>query len=195
MAKLYFRYGAMCSAKTINLLAVAHNYEQQGKRAVLVKPQFDDRFSKDEICSRAGLKQKADIILDKNSKIDVDFVEGAACILVDEIHFLSISQIEQLRMIATELNIPVICYGLRSNYKSLLFEGSKRLLELADSIEEVKSTCHYCNRKSIMNMRHNNGVAVISGDGIELGAEDKYYATCFSCYDEHLKKANTTWKQ
>lgn len=188
MAKLYFRHGTVGSAKTLNLLAVAHNYRQQGKKILLMKPDMDTRFGKENIKSRSGLEMKADILIqDVHSLKGVDYV-GITCILVDEAQFLSAPVIEELRDISLRADIPVLCYGLRTNFKSYMFEGSARLMELADSIEEVKATCHYCNRKSIMNLKHVNGVAVCEGPSVDLGAEEKYFPTCYRCYRKELEK-------
>ncbi|MCB0486634.1 MAG: thymidine kinase [Flavobacteriaceae bacterium] len=186
MAKLYFRYGTVGSAKTLNLLAVAHNYRQQGKNVVLIKPALDTRFGKQQITSRAGLEQRADILVDSSTDLSAHDFSGVHCILVDEVQFLSPGFIEQLRDVTWQMNVPVICYGLRSDFKSNLFEGSRRLLELADSVEEVKTTCAFCNRKAVMNLKHVNGNAVSDGPSIELGAEEKYFPACYSCYREQL---------
>ena len=148
MAKLYFRYGTMGSAKTMNLLAVAHNYQQQDKNVLLIKPKLDSRFGVELIRSRAGIEKSADILVEADSVLDVSQFEGLHCILVDEAQFLSTSLIEQLRHVTIDMNIPVICYGLRTDFTGHLFEGSKRLLELCDTIEEVKTTCNFCNRKA-----------------------------------------------
>ena len=194
MAKLYFRYGAMNSAKTLNLLAVAHNYEYQGKKVVLVKPALDIRFGEREIRSRAGLLNKADFLVRRDTVFDENQFEGAHCILVDEAQFLSNHVVEQFREISWKKNIPVICYGLRTDFKSRLFEGSKRLLELADTIEEIKTTCSYCNKKAIMNLKHVNGRAISDGPSIELGADEKYSPACYQCYVlqiEETKKLQT----
>jgi len=104
----------------------------------------------------------------------VDYA-GVHCILVDEVQFLSRKVIDELRRIALDFDIPILCYGLRTDFKSNLFEGSSRLMELADSIEEIKATCHYCNRKSIMNLKHVNGLATSEGPSVELGAEEKIF--------------------
>ncbi len=189
MAKLYFRHGTVGSAKTLNLLAVAHNYRQQGKKVFLVKPRMESRFGETKIQSRAGLFAQADFLLDENTSLQEIPLESVRCILVDEAQFLSAKTIEELRAIATEKNIPVICYGLRTDFKSYLFEGAKRLMELADSIEEVKATCHFCNKKSIMNLKHVNGVAVKEGPSIELGAEEKYFPSCYECFCYELQRA------
>ncbi len=189
MAKLYYRYGTVGSAKTLNLLAVAHNYRQQNKRVLLIKPALDVRFGKNNIKSRAGLEKEADILVDeKTNLLQCHFVE-IDCILVDEAQFLPASIVDQFRTITHKLDIPVICYGLRTDFRTKLFEGSKRLLELADSIEEIKATCHFCNKKAIMNLKHVNGKANISGPSIQLGAEESYYPSCFHCYTLHLEEA------
>jgi thymidine kinase len=188
MAKLYFRYGTVGSAKTLNLLAVAHNYRQQSKKVMLIKPRLDTRFGKETIKSRAGLEMAADLLVEENTKLDFTIFKNLHCILVDEAQFLSAYLIDQLRNVTLELEIPVICYGLRTDFKSNLFEGSKRLMELADSIEEVKATCFFCNKKSILNLKHVNGEATIDGPSIQLGAEEAYYPACFTCYTKAIKK-------
>ncbi len=186
MAKLYFRFGTVGSAKTLNLLAVAHNYRQQGKEVILIKPALDDRFGKSHIKSRAGLEKTADILVDNDTNLLSCNFEGINCILVDEAQFISPKVIDQLREITLEHKIPVICYGLRTNFKKGLFDGSKRLLELADSIEEIKTTCAFCNRKAVYNLKHVNGVATVDGPAIDLGAEEKYFPACANCYSEQL---------
>jgi len=189
VAKLYFRHGTVSSAKTLNLLAVAHNYRSQGKQVVLIKPALDDRFGSEVIRSRAGMEQAADIKVLADTQIDKKEFEGISCILVDEAQFLSVAVVEQLREIAVDLNIPVICYGLRSDFRTRLFEGSARLFELADSIEEIKTTCAFCNRKAVANLKHVNGVATLAGPAIDLGAEEKYYPACYSCYKSQISAA------
>lgn len=189
MAKLYFRHGTVGSAKTLNLLAVAHNYRQQGKKVVLLKPAIDTRFGQDQIKSRAGLEMDADWLVDDKSDLFQLDLEGVSCILVDEAQFLLAKHVEQLRRIILDRGIPAICYGLRTDFKGRLFEGSLRLMELADSIEEVKATCHYCNRKSIMNLKHVDGRAIADGPTIQLGAEERYYPACYACYVEQLESA------
>lgn len=190
MAKLYFRYGTMGSAKTMNLLAVAHNYRQQGKRVLILKPLLDNRFGETSVRSRAGLEQKADLLLSADTVINPESLEAVNCILVDEAQFLSLALIEQLRSIATNFDIPVICYGLRTDFRRQLFDGSRRLLELADSIEEVKTTCHYCTRKAIFNLKHVNGRPSLDGPTVDLGAEEKYLPVCSRCYQDQLNQQN-----
>lgn len=188
MAKLYFRYGTVGSAKTLNLLAVAHNYRQQGKSVMLLKPAMDSRFGETQIRSRAGLEMHADVLLKSDTQLEFGDFYAMDCILVDEAQFVSPFVIDQFREITYKMDIPVLCYGLRTDYRSYLFEGAKRLLELADAIEEIKATCHYCNKKSIMNLKHSNGMAVADGPSIELGTEDKYFPACYECYINQIKK-------
>ena len=188
MAKLYFRHGTVGSAKTLNLLAVAHNYRNQGKKVLLMKPNLDTRFGRENIKSGAGLSMEADVLIESlHSMKNIDY-SGVHCILVDEAQFLSSEVIEELRRVTLDYSIPVICYGLRTDFKSFLFEGSKRLMELADSVEEVKATCYYCDRKSIMNLKHVNGVATNVGPSVDLGAEEKYFPACFACYQKEIHK-------
>lgn len=185
MYKLYFRYGSMNSSKTANLLMVAYNYKQKGKKVVLIKPKIDDRFGEKYIASRCGMKMEADIIVDEKSELyNIYDWKKYDCVLVDEVSFLTPKQIEELRKI-TEY-IPVIGYGLRTDYKRQLFPGSKRLMELADSIEEIKNICTFCNKKAIFNMKINkDGKAIKDGSNdIEIGAEDKYISVCYRCYEK-----------
>ncbi len=184
MAKLYFRHGTVSSAKTLNLLAVAHNYRSQGKQVVLIKPALDDRFGAEVIRSRVGIEQPADMKVLADTRIDRKEFDGVSCILVDEAQFCSAAVVDQLRAISIDLNIPVICYGLRTDFRTNLFEGSRRLFELADSIEEVKTTCAFCNRKAITNLKHVGGRATLAGPSVELGAEEKYFPACYACYKE-----------
>ena len=188
MAKLYFRYGTVGSAKTMNLLAVAHNYRAQSKVAFLLKPKLDQRFGEDVIKSRSGLEMDADLLIDVDQKIPTDIFAGAHCLLVDEAQFLSEKVIEQFKEITNDLDIPVICYGLRTDFKTHLFPGSKRLLELSDSIEEIKTTCSFCNKKAIFNLKFKEGVPTIKGPIVDLGAEEKYLPVCSTCYDHQLKR-------
>lgn len=187
MAKLYFRYGTVGSAKTLNLLAVAHNYRQQGKRVLLLKPEVDLRFGRDRIRSRAGLEMSVDILIHPGLSLLAMEYNQVSCLLVDEVQFLSAKHVEELRAITQLHDIPVLCYGLRTDFRSRLFEGSLRLMELADSIEEIKATCHFCNRKSIMNVKLYGGVATLAGPTIELGTEETYLPACFRCYTQQLQ--------
>lgn len=203
MAKLYFRYGTVNSAKTLNLLAVAHNYRQQGKRVTLVKPAIDTRFGAEWIATRAGLREPADLVIPDGSKISFEFPEDTACVLVDEAQFLHPDCIDQCSDLAhactyrpyNRRGIPVICYGLRTDFRRQTFPASQRLLELADSLEEIKTICHYCESKAIFNLKLVNGIASLDGPAVELGAEEKYASVCASCYSEQhwlAKRATRT---
>jgi len=190
MAKLYFRHGAMGSAKTLNLLAVRHNYVQQGKQVLLIKPSLDIRFGNGNIRSRAGLEYPADLLVEADTILDPSKFEGLSCVLVDECQFLSPALVEQLRELTRSMNIPVIAYGLRTDFRTRLFEGSRRLLELADAIEEVKTTCRFCNRKAVFNLRHDaEGRALVDGPTVLLGTEECYSPTCYECYSSRVEAA------
>ena len=191
MAKLYFRHGTVSSAKTLNLLAVFHNYGQQGKNAILIKPATDDRFGAETVQSRAGLSVKANYVLPTNGSLPINALDHVDCVLVDEVQFFSSAFIESLRRITHIYNIPVICYGLRTDYKTHAFEGALRLFELADSIEEIKTTCAYCDKKAIFNLKLKGDTAVVDGPQVELGLEDKYLPTCAHCYSIKVSQSQT----
>jgi len=187
MPKLYFRHGTMNSSKTANLLMVAHNYRAQGKNVILMKPSIDNRFGENVISSRAVQGMEADIIIDpKDSVFYID--HNVQCILVDEAQFLSGNNVDGLRELTRF--VPVICYGLRTDYRSKLFSGSKRLLELADSIEEIKTICVKCNNKAIINAKFyysedDRKIILKNGDGaVELGAEERYQPMCWYCWQD-----------
>lgn len=189
MAKLYFRYGTMDSAKSMNLLAVAHNYRKQGKRVLLLKPRLDDRFGSDTIASRSGLSATADLLVEKDHRFPPGTFHGIDCVLVDEAQFLSPTVIDQLRCVTMDPGIPVICYGLRTDFQTHLFPGSKRLLELADRIEEVKVTCQFCQKKATFNLRLSDGEAVVDGPQVQLGTDDQYVPVCWRHYDQKTSAA------
>jgi thymidine kinase len=184
VAKLYFRYGAMESAKTLNLLAVAHNYKKQGKKVLLVKPRLDDRFGAQTIASRAGLEAEADLLVDDH--LDPAVLRGIDCVLVDEAQFLSPGVIETLRRATVSPGVPVICYGLRTDFRTRLFPGAQRLMELADAIEEIKVTCQFCSRKATCNLRLVDGkpTDATGGPQVMLGAEQAYVPVCWQHWDE-----------
>lgn len=184
MAKLYFRYGTVGSAKTLNLLAVAHNYRQQSKKVVLMKPRLDTRFGEGEIVSRAGLQAPADVLVDEDTYLEPADFDDISCILVDEAQFLPPRLVDALRALSQDPGVPVICYGLRTDFRTQLFPGSRRLLELADSIEEIKVTCRYCNRKAVFNLKlGSDGQASLAGEKVELG-DEMYQAVCWSHYQQ-----------
>lgn len=176
MFKLYFRYGAMGAAKSLNLLAVAHNYRRQGKTVFLVKPYASIREfenSERDITSRTGLHERVDVLLTPGDTFTLP--EGVSCILVDEAQFLTTEQVGLLRRLTA--TCPVICYGLRCDYEAKLFPGSRRLMELADSIEEIKTTCSFCERKATQNLRTTGEVGQVL-----VGGDESYSAACWSCF-------------
>ena len=182
----------MGSAKTLNLLAVRHNYELQGKKVLLMKPRTDDRFGANTVRSRAGLSYEADLLLDEDTELSAELWDGLHCVLVDEGQFLSPTMVERLRSITHKYNVPVIAYGLRTDFRTQLFPGSRRLMELADAIEEIKTTCMFCNRKAVFNLRHDSaGRALIDGPQVSLGAEANYSPVCHGCYVERTQAAES----
>ncbi|HHV42505.1 MAG TPA: thymidine kinase [Clostridiaceae bacterium] len=194
MAKLYFRYGAMNSGKTTALMQVAFNYEERGMHIVLLKPSSDTK-GKDVVVSRLGIERKVDALLADNDdarKIVKSFCQekDVSCVLVDEAQFLTTKQVEELLKVAILDDIPVICYGLRVDFRREGFPGSTRLLLLAHSIEELKTICR-CGRKAIFNGRMVNGKFVFSGKQIAIEGEDKvtYESLCGQCYERELNKA------
>lgn len=198
MSKLYFRYGAMNSGKSTNLLQVAHNYEERGMKVLIIKPMTDTKGG-DLLVSRLGVARKADYLVNKDHNI-FDLVEewmkknGALhCVLVDEVQFLKAYQIDQLFMIACQLDVPVICYGLRTDFKMEGFEGSARLLLIAHSIEELKTICK-CGKKAMLNGRKINGRFVFEGEQIAIEGEGnvEYESLCPKCYFKYKKEAMNT---
>ena len=184
MAKLYFRYGTVSSAKTLNLLATVHNYEQQNKRAVLVKPCLDTRSKL--VTSRAGLEHAADIIIKKDESFlsYSHILQHCDAVVVDEVQFLSQDQIKELRLITIgklgNLDInptPVLCYGLRTTSEAELWDSIKVLMALADSIEEVKTTCAFCNRKAVFSKSISEDIRgdVLSWDAFIPVCANHYY--------------------
>ena len=187
MAKLYFRYGAMNSGKSTALMQVAHNYEEQGMQVLILKPQVDTKGG-DELVSRLGVRRKADLLIPPEMDVfaavrDASAKGPLACVLCDESQFFTAAQAEQLFMVTVELNIPVICYGLRSDFSLKGFPGSTRLLELAHTIEEMKTICA-CGRKATCNCRKVNGRFVFEGEqvAIDLQNDVQYVSMCPQCY-------------
>lgn len=180
MAKLYARLGAMGSSKSAQLLMVKHNYESQGKGVFVFTSELDNRSGIGRVTSRVGISSEAYAVKESDDLfqiIDNSGKDRLSCILVDEVQFFSEKHIEQLSKIVDELEVPVICYGLKTDFMSRLFEGSKRLLELADSIEEIKTTCHFCNSKATQNLKTTGGKAIYEGEQIQIGDEE-YFSVC-----------------
>jgi len=186
MAKLYFRYGTVGSAKTLNLLAVAHNYERQGKRVLVLKPGIDTRHGATRVASRAGLAREADLVVHDDTVLDPSAFRGVAAVLVDEAQFLSAAVVDQLRALTADPGVPVLCYGLRTDFRSRLFDGSRRLLELADSIEEIKTTCALCPRKAILNLRVAGGRPSADGPSVQIGGDESYRPVCWRHWRDAL---------
>ncbi len=188
MAKLFFRYGAMNSGKTTALIQVAHNYQERGMETLLVKPDVDSKGSA-AIISRLNISREVDILANKSDDLFVILEQqkkkrkNLCCVLVDEAQFLTERQVTQLFRFAVLIDIPVICYGLRTDFQLIGFEGSKQLLLLAHSIEELKTICN-CGRKAVANARKINGKFVFKGDQVAIDGEDnvEYEALCAQCY-------------
>ena len=193
MAKLYFRYGAMGSSKSANILMVRYNYEERGQYAVLLKPRTDNRDGEHEIQSRIGLSAPAEYV-DEFLKEIAEFWDDEIseytyhgrrvdAILVDEAQFLSPEEVDTLSDIVDFYNIPVLCYGLRTDFLNHLFPGSRRLMEIADVIEEVPTVC-WCGKRAQCNTRYANGKIVREGAQIMLGSNESYVALCRKHYKE-----------
>lgn len=189
MAKLYFKYGAMGSSKSAQALITQFNYEELGMKVFLIKPSIDDRDGVNIIKSRIGLEREAYIItpeqsiieeLHKNGKFDV--------IIADESQFFTPTQIDELRTLVDEENLPVICFGLKTDFQTKFFPGSMRLMELADSLTEIKTLCS-CGRKALVNARiDSEGKIITEGSQVFLGGNDSYKAMCHKCWKEKIKQ-------
>ncbi|MBR1543865.1 MAG: thymidine kinase [Muribaculaceae bacterium] len=188
MGKLYFRYGTMGSAKTALLLTQAYNFEERGLHYLCMKPIIDNREKENVIRSRIGIQRQCawiypttDLYGFVKELYDKTLVMKD-WILIDEAQFLSEEQVDQLARIVDDFGTNVVCYGLRTDFQSKLFEGSRRLLEIADSIDEIKSTCA-CGRKTIINARiDKDGNIVTDGNQVEIGGDDRYVALCRRCW-------------
>ena len=177
MAQLYFKYGAMGSSKTANALMARFNYEERGQQCLLVKPRLDQRDGDHMVVSRIGLTHEC-IYFDEMQKLTIMELQQNACIIVDEAQFLTREEIMYLVYIVDDLDIPVICYGLRADFKGDLFPGSEALLVMADKLEEVKTIC-WCGKKAMFNARFDaNGKVLKEGEQVVLGANDQYIGLC-----------------
>ena len=191
MAKLYFYYSAMNAGKTTNLLQSRHNYAERGMNTLVIKPRIDSRSGENRVRSRIGLEAEA---VDVDPSINLlDLVQNASegqpihCVLVDEAQFLSADQVDQLTEVVDALNIPVLAYGLRTDFLGALFEGSRQLLALADELREIKTVCH-CGRKATMVVRFDGeGKPMHSGDQIQIGGNETYVSMCRRHFKESLK--------
>ena len=191
MAKLYFKYGAMGSSKTANALITRFNYEERGMKVWLIKPSIDTRDGANVIRSRIGLEQQAYAVTPTVDLFE-EFQAHLDCraIIADECQFFTSAQIDQLRRIVNELDIPVLCFGLRTDFLTHMFEGSRRLFEIADSVTEIKTVCS-CGKKAIVNARiDSEGRVVTEGGQILLGGNDSYIAMCHACWISAIRKQN-----
>ena len=188
MAKLYFKYGAMGSSKSAQALITKFNYEELGMTVWLIKPSIDTRDGADVIKSRIGLECKAQIITPKQNIEDEYHAAGKHDVIIaDEAQFFTGEQIEQLRALVDDEDLPVLCFGLRTDFLTHLFPGSQRLLELADSLTEIKTVCA-CGRKATVNARiDETGRVVTQGDQVFLGGNDSYIAMCHKCWKEKIR--------
>ena len=191
MAKLYFKYGAMGSSKSAQALITKFNYEEKGMTVWLIKPGTDTRDGADIIKSRIGLSKKAHIIHPDDDIIKKYHDAGNYDVIIaDEAQFLTPLQIEGLRKLVDEEDIPVLCFGLRTDFLTHFFPGAKRLMELADSITEIKTICE-CGRKATVNARFDeNGKIITEGDQVMLGGNDRYTAMCHRCWKKRIKEQN-----
>ena len=193
MAKLYFRYGAMNSGKTTALLQVAFNYKERGMRVLLLKPSIDTK-GQGEVVSRLGVRRPVDVLVAPDMDVlDIvrrDMAEHGtpACVLCDESQFFTPEQVDQLFLVTVDLGIPVICYGLRADFMTRGFPGSTRLLELAHTIEEMKTICE-CGRKATCNGRKVNGEYVFEGAQVAIDTVDdvEYQSLCPQCWDREYR--------
>ncbi len=189
MAKLYFKYGAMGSSKTAQALITKFNYEELGMIVWLIKPSVDTRDGADIIKSRIGLEQKAQIITpDQDILKEYRKAGRHNVIIADEAQFFTPEQIDQLREIVDDDGIPVLCFGLRTDFLTHFFPGARRLMELADSITEIKTVCA-CGRKATVNARiDENGRVITEGDQVFLGGNDSYIAMCHKCWTKKIRE-------
>ena len=194
MAKLYFRYGAMNSGKSTALMQVAHNYEERGMRVLVLKPRIDSKGG-DQLLSRLGISRKVDHLISASDDVfallqrEMSTTTPPACILCDESQFFTAAQAEQLFRATCLLNVPVICYRLRNDFSMRCFPGSTRLLELAHTVEEMKTIC-FCGRKALCNGRKINGEFVFEGDQVAIDQVDdvEYVSLCPQCYFREREK-------
>ena len=187
MAKLYFKYGAMGSSKSAQALITKFNYEERGMSVWLIKPSIDDRDGADILRSRIGLEAKAHVITPEQDICEMYKEVGRHDVIIsDESQFFTPAQIDQLRTIVNTEDIPVLCFGLRTDFLTHFFPGAQRLMELADSISEIKTICS-CGRKAIVNARiDENGRIVTEGSQVMLGGNDSYVAMCHKCWKDAI---------
>ena len=191
MAKLYFKYGAMGSSKTAQALITKYNYEENDLKVWLIKPSADTRDGKQILRSRIGLEAEVEVIppeMDILARFDETRRGDCNVIIVDECQFLTEQQIDELRAIVNDRNVPVMCFGLRTDFQTKLFPGSRRLMELADEIQEIKTMCD-CGAKATVNARiDGSGHIITQGAQVVLGGNDSYIAMCHKCYVRGIRE-------
>lgn len=190
MAKLYFKYGAMGSSKTAQVLITKYNYEENDLRVWLIKPSADTRDGMQTLRSRIGLEAQVEVIPPEMDILErFRQTQAGQCdvIIADECQFLTEQQIDQLRSIVNDYNIPVMCFGLRTDFLTRLFPGSRRLMEVADTIQEIKTICD-CGAKATVNARVVDGYIVTQGAQVVLGGNDSYIAMCHKCYVRGIRE-------
>ena len=191
MAKLYFKYGAMGSSKTAQALITKYNYEENGLKVWLIKPSADTRDGKQILRSRIGLEAEVEVIppdMDISARFRETQQGRCDVIIVDECQFLTEEQIDQLRSIVNDENIPVMCFGLRTDFQTRLFPASRRLMEVADTIQEIKTICD-CGAKATVNARIDSAGHIIThGAQVVLGGNDSYIAMCHRCYIRGIRE-------
>ena len=190
MAKLYFKYGAMGSSKTAQALITKYNYEENDMKVWLLKPSADTRDGAGTIRSRIGLEAECEIAtpdVDIYQRYREGYLGNCHAVIVDECQFLTVEQIDQLRAIVNDFAVPVMCFGLRTDFQTRLFPGSLRLMELADCIEEIKTMCD-CGAKATVNARISDGYIVTEGAQVVLGGNDCYIAMCHRCYVNGIRE-------
>lgn len=184
MAQLFFRYGAMNSGKTIEILKVAHNYEEQGKSVIILTSGLDNRYGEGLVASRIGMSRPAQPIFADTDVFELvkELNADTYAVLVDEAQFLTRANVLQLTRVVDELKIPVLAFGLKNDFQNHLFEGSKALLIFADKIEEIKTICWFCGRKASMNLRVADGKPVYEGEQVQIGGNESYFPVCREHY-------------
>ena len=189
MAKLYFKYGTMGSSKTAQALITKYNDEEKGLSVWFLKPSADTRDGQTIIRSRVGLQAPAEVIAPETDILArFEFQNHVDAIIVDECQFMTAAQIDQLRHLVDVRNVPVLCFGLRTDFLSTLFEGSRRLFEVADTISEIKAVCD-CGAKATTNARiDSEGYIVTEGDQLLLGGNDRYLAMCHKCWIRNIRE-------
>ena len=192
MAQLFFKYGAMNSGKSIEILKVAHNYEEQNKPVVLMTSGIDTRSGVGQVKSRIGISKEALPIFEETDIFSVVQTLGYTpyCVLIDEAQFLSARHVLDLTKSVDELKIPVMAFGLKNDFRNELFEGSKSLLLYADKIEEMKTICWFSHKKAIINLRYVNHVPVYEGEQVQIGGNETYYPVCRQHYVNPKMKSN-----